>query len=120
MWISYKGLQQWSSTSMAHSLFITPLRYLRKMSFAPGAICTDFVSCVNEETKLDPVEEEVFSTSRILLAFLSLYLVSTWNTKSLSQWKRTFASGKERKHTKKRKVMEVLREGLDAMSVQGE
>jgi hypothetical protein len=45
---------------MAHLLFITPLRYLRKMGLAPGAICTDFISWVNEEPKLDRVGEGPF------------------------------------------------------------
>lgn len=60
MWISYKGLQPCSLASMAHLLFITPLRYLRKMGLAPGAICTDFISWVNEEPKLDRVGEGPF------------------------------------------------------------
>lgn len=114
MWIGYKGLQPCSSASTAHLLFIKPLRYLSKTSLAPGAICTDFVSCGNEEPKLDAVGEGPFPLpTSPWLSCLSVQ--SHLEHKITVPMEKNVCIQERNKAYEKEKAMEVLGEGLGAL-----
>lgn len=89
------------------------LRYL-KASLAPVAISTDFVSCVNEEPKLDSVGEGPFPlpTSPCLSC---PSIQSHLEYKIFVPLEKNICIQERNKAHEKKKVMAVVREGLGAL-----